>query len=321
MKKPILLIYLLFSFTMLYSQDKAVSGNITDENNSPVPGANILVKGTTIGTISDANGNFKLMVPSGNKTISVSFIGYDTKDVDISTTNNVNVRLRQSSIGLQEVVAVGYGTQKKATVTGAISTVKGTELAKSPTPNLSNAIVGRIPGMITVQRSGQPGNDETTLRIRGIGTLDNSNAAPLVLVDGVERPFSQIEPNDIESISVLKDASSTAVYGIRGANGVIIISTVKGKEGPAKVNYSGNFSLQVPIRLPKFLDGYDFSRLQLEAQLNDNPTAVPMFTASELEIFKNGTNQLFYPNTDWFKLMMNPYAPQTQISKIILVTC
>jgi len=312
MKQIFLMLLLILSFTVLYAQERTVSGSVADENNDPVPGANVVVKGTTIGTITDGDGNFKIRIPAGSKAILISFIGYETQEINIANKTSVNIQLTQSSIGLQEVVAVGYGTQKKATVTGAISTVKGTDLVKSPLPNLSSAVVGRVPGLLSVQRSGQPGNDETTLRIRGIGTLDNGNAGPLVLVDGVERPFSQIEPNDIESISVLKDASSTAVYGIRGANGVIIITTIKGKEGPAKVSYNGNFSLQVPTRLPKFLDGYDFSRLQVEAQLNDNPTATPMFTAAELEIFKDGSDQLFYPSTDWFDLMMNKYAPQNQ---------
>jgi TonB-linked SusC/RagA family outer membrane protein len=258
------------------------------------------------------DGNFRIRVPEAGKFLTFTFIGYDTREVAISNKNQIDVQLRMSTIGLQEVVAVGYGTQKKATITGAISTVKGTELVRSPLPNLSSAVVGRVPGLLSVQRSGQPGNDETTLRIRGIGTLDNANASPLVLVDGVERPFSQIEPNDVESMSVLKDASSTAVYGIRGANGVILITTTRGKEGPAKVSYSGNYSLQVPTRLPKFLDGYDFTRMQVEAQLNDNPTATPMFSAAEIEIFRDGSNRLFYPSTDWTKLMMNDYAPQTQ---------
>jgi TonB-linked SusC/RagA family outer membrane protein len=312
MKKIILLFTLIFTFSALFGQQRAVSGRVTDEKDEPVPGANIVVKGTLTGTVTDLEGNYRIQVPEGRKILVVTFIGYEAAEINITDKSSLNVKLVMSSVSLQEVVAVGYGTQKKATITGAIATVKGSELVRSPVPNLSSAVVGRIPGLLSVQRSGQPGNDETTLRIRGIGTLDNGNAGPLVLVDGVERPFSQIEPNDIESISVLKDASSTAVYGIRGANGVILITTLRGKEGPAKVSYSGNFSLQVPTRLPKFLDGYDFSRMQLEAQLNDNPTATPMFTAAELEKFKDGSDRLFYPSTDWFDLMMKKSAPQTQ---------
>ncbi|MDP4186464.1 MAG: TonB-dependent receptor [Bacteroidota bacterium] len=312
MKQFFLLLFLILSLTNLYAQERIFSGTVIDENNDPLPGTTIMVKGASIGTITDGNGNFKILIPSGSKMISVSCIGYQTQDINIADKTTVNIHLVQNAIGLKEVVAVGYGIQKKATVTGAISTVKGSDLVKSPLPNLSSAVVGRVPGLLSIQRTGQPGNDETTLRIRGIGTLDNGNASPLVLVDGVERPFSQIEPNDIESISVLKDASSTAVYGIRGANGVILITTIRGKEGPAKVSYNGNFALQVPTRLPKFLDGYDFSRLQVEAQLNDNPTATPMFTPEELVKFQDGSDRLFYPSTDWFNLMMKKYAPQNQ---------
>ena len=312
MKKLFFLFALFFSFSLLFAQERSITGRVTDENNDPIPGANVVVKGTISGAVTDMDGNFKIRLTESAKVLIFTFIGYDSREVNISGKSQIDVQLKMSSIGLQEVVAVGYGTQKKATITGSISTVKGTELVRSPLPNLSSAVVGRVPGLLSVQRSGQPGNDETTLRIRGIGTLDNANASPLVLVDGVERPFSQIEPNDVESMSVLKDASSTAVYGIRGANGVILITTTRGKEGPAKVSYSGNYSLQVPTRLPKFLDGYDFTRLQVEAQLNDNPTATPMFTAAEIEIFRDGSNRLFYPSTDWTKLMMNDYAPQTQ---------
>jgi TonB-linked SusC/RagA family outer membrane protein len=312
MKRIIFLFALFFSLQAVFAQEKIVTGKVTDETNDPIPGVNVVVKGTTTGSITDMDGNFKIKVPDVGKVLVFTFIGYEPREVTIVGKTTADVQLRVNTIGLQEVVAVGYGTQKKATITGAISTVKGAELVRSPLPNLSNAVVGRVPGLLSVQRSGQPGNDETTLRIRGIGTLDNSNAAPLILVDGVERPFSQIEPNDVESMSVLKDASSTAVYGIRGANGVILITTVRGKEGPAKVSYSGNYSRQIPTRLPKFLDGFDFSTLQVEAQLNDNPTAIPMFTPAELQIFKNGSNQLFYPSTDWTKLMMNQSAPQTQ---------
>jgi TonB-linked SusC/RagA family outer membrane protein len=258
------------------------------------------------------DGSFSIDIAGPASTLIVSYIGYETLEVKVGNLSNFNLTLSPTASNMDQVVVVGYASQKKATVTGAISTVKGADLIKSPVPNLTSAVVGRVPGLITQQRSGQPGNDETTLRIRGIGTLDNSNAAPLVLVDGVERPFSRIDPSEVESISVLKDAASTAVYGIRGANGVILVTTLKGKEGPAKVNYSGNYALQVPTRLPEFLNGYDFSTLQLEAQLNDNPTVTPMFSKEELQKFKDGSDPLFYPDIDWLGFMMNDYAPQQQ---------
>jgi len=289
-----------------------INGRLINERGEPLSGCTISEKGTQRTTQSAVDGSFSIDVAGPASTLIVSYIGYETLEVKVGNLSNLNLTLLPSASNMDQVVVVGYANQKKATVTGAISTVKGADLIKSPVPNLTSAVVGRVPGLLTQQRSGQPGNDETTLRIRGIGTLDNSNAAPLVLVDGVERPFSRIDPSEVESISVLKDAASTAVYGIRGANGVILVTTLKGKEGPAKVNYSGNYALQVPTRLPEFLNGYDFSTLQLEAQLNDNPTVTPMFSKEELQKFKDGSDPLFYPDIDWLGFMMNDYAPQQQ---------
>ena len=288
------------------------SGKLVNEIGEPLSGCTISEKGGKATSQSKADGSFSIEVSGPNAVLVVTYVGYETQEVKVGNLNNLTITLSPSASSLDQVVVVGYSSQKKATVTGAISTVKGADLLKAPVPNLSAAVVGRVPGLLAVQRSGQPGNDETTLRIRGIGTLDNGNAAPLVLVDGVERPFSRIDPNEVESISVLKDAASTAVYGIRGANGVILVTTLKGKEGPAKVSYNGNYALQVPTRLPEFLNGYDFSVLQVEAQLNDNPTVTPMFTKEELQKFKDGSDPLFYPSVDWLDFMMHDNAPQQQ---------
>lgn len=288
------------------------TAKLLNEKGEPMAGCTINEKGGKLTTQSKADGSFSIDVSGPNAILVISYVGYETQEIKVGKLNNLSITLSPSASSLDQVVVVGYSSQKKATVTGAISTVKGADLVKAPVPNLTAAVVGRVPGLLSVQRSGQPGNDETTLRIRGIGTLDNGNAAPLVLVDGVERPFSRIDPNEVESISVLKDAASTAVYGIRGANGVILVTTLKGKEGPAKVSYSGNYALQVPTRLPEFLNGYDFSVLQVEAQLNDNPTVTPMFSKAELETFKDGSDPLFYPDIDWLKFMMHDNAPQQQ---------
>lgn len=288
------------------------NAKLVNEKGEPLSGCSITEKGTTNSVQSKSDGSFSIDVSGASSVLIISYVGYETKEITVGQTNGTTIALSIAAGSLDQVVVVGYSSQKKATVTGAIATVKGSDLLKAPVPNLTSAVVGRVPGLLSVQRSGQPGNDETTLRIRGIGTLDNANATPLVLVDGVERPFSRIDPNEVESISVLKDAASTAVYGIRGANGVILVTTLKGKEGPAKVSYTGNYALQVPTRLPQFLNGYDFSVLQLEAQLNDNPTATPMFTQDELQKFKDGSDPLFYPSVDWLKFMMHNTAPQQQ---------
>ena len=312
MKKTILFFILILSFTVLFAQQKGESGRVTDEKNDPVPGVSVIVKGTTIGTTTDADGRFKLSVPADSGILVFSFIGMKTQEINIGSKATINVVLEEETVGLDDVIVVGYGTQKKVTVTGAVTSVRGSELLKSPVPNLTSALVGRATGVMAIQNSGQPGADDVTLRIRGMGTLSSDAAQPLVLVDGIERSFSQLDANEIQTISVLKDASSTAVYGIRGANGVIIVTTKKGTDGRAVVSYSGNYSIQAPTRLPKFLDGYNFAKLYNEALINDNPATTLTFTDAELQKFKDQSDPLFYPNTDWLKLVMKEYTPQTQ---------
>ena len=293
-------------------QKKQISGTVKDVKGMSLPGATVVVKGTTAGVITDAKGQFRLSIPVDAKILSVSFVGMVSQEISIGTQVNLNIIMKETLVDVGEVVVVGYGIQKKINVTGAVSSVKGSELLKSPVANLTSALVGRVSGVIGVQNNGQPGKDETILRIRGIGTLTNSVATPLVLVDGIERSFSQLDANEIESISVLKDASSTAVYGIRGANGVIIVTTKKGTEGKAIVTYTGNTSIQTPTRLPKYLDAYNYSVIYNEALRNDNPLTTQTFTDAELQKFKDQSDPLFYPNTDWLKLMLKQYAPQTQ---------
>ncbi|MCK9412539.1 MAG: SusC/RagA family TonB-linked outer membrane protein [Prolixibacteraceae bacterium] len=293
------------------AQQGAISGKVADTKGNPIPGATVLVKGTTVGTITDSEGKFKLSLPVGAKSLVISFIGMKTQEVTIGRTSTFNFVMEDETIGIEDVVVVGYGTQKKVTVTGSVASVKGTELIKSPVVNMSTALVGRVSGVTGTQSSGQPGADEAVLRVRGIGTLSSAAASPLVLVDGIERSFSQLDPNEIESISVLKDASSTAVYGIRGANGVIIVSTKKGKEGKPIVSYTGNYSLQTPVRMPKLLNGYDYARLYNEALLNDNPLATNLYTDVELQKFKDHSDPLFYPDTDWLKLFVKKFSGQT----------
>ncbi len=288
---------------------KKIMGVISDEKGESIIGASIIVKGTNIGTITDMNGKFTLNV-SEKSTLTVSYIGYVSKSVLVGAESNLKITLNEDSKNLEEVVVVGYGQQKKVTITGAVSQIKGAELLKSPVANLTQALVGRTAGVMSVQGSGQPGADDTQLRIRGIGTT--GTATPLTLVDGIERSFAQLDPNEIESISVLKDASSTAVYGIRGANGVIIVTTKKGAEGKAVVSYNGSYALQSATKWPTFLKAYDFATVYNEALLNDNPLTNATFTPAEMQKFKDGSDPLFYPDTDWKSLLFNDYAPQNQ---------
>lgn len=207
------------AITEVKQQAKIITGNIVDQNGDPVIGANVVEKGTTNGTISDVNGQFALNLQQKNPILVVSYIGFTTKEIPVGNASALNIKLSEDSETLDEVVVVGYGVQKRASVTGSVASLQSKDIATVKTPNVSNALAGKLPGLRAVQRSGAPGDDDASIDIRGYGNA-------LVIVDGVERDFKQIDANDIESISILKDASA-AVYGFKGANGVILVTTKK----------------------------------------------------------------------------------------------
>jgi TonB-linked outer membrane protein, SusC/RagA family len=290
-----------------------VSGIVKDDAGQAIIGASIKAKGAKTGSITDVNGKFNLPSLDKKTLIEVSFIGFETKEVTVVPGVQVQITLEPKNALMSEVVVVGYGTQKKINVTGSLATVSATELLKSPVVNATQALVGRATGVFSRQNSGQPGNDNVTFRIRGSGTYNSTSA--LVVVDGVERDFSQLDMNEIESMTVLKDAASTAVYGVRGANGVIVVTTKQGKEGPAKVTYTANFGLDQAIRLPKFANSYDYALLRNEGELNDNPLLTPSqlsYSATDIQLYKDGTDPIYHPNVDWFNMIMNKYSAQTQ---------
>lgn len=291
----------------LIAQNFKATGTVIDSNGEPMIGVTVKIKNGTTGTITDFDGNFVFEVPA-NSIIEFSFVGYKTVEKNASSLSGTKITLVEDTEVLDEVVVVGYGSQKKETLTGAISQVKASELVKSPVANMAQALTGRAAGVTTYQYSGEPGNDGVTLRIRGTGTLND--ASPLVLVDGVEREFSQIDPNEVESMSILKDAASTAVYGIRGANGVILVTTKQGQEGPAKVSFSASYALQQPIRMPSSTDGVTLAKMYDEAKLNDDPTQNPSFTAEDLELYASGADPLCHPNIDWKEYLMRNVAFQ-----------
>jgi TonB-linked SusC/RagA family outer membrane protein len=293
---------------MLHAQN-SVTGNISDIYGETVIGASILEKGTTNGTVSDIDGNFTLDVPIGS-TIQISYIGYITQEIKI-TGGSLEIILEEDTQTLDEVTVVAYGAQKKVTVTGAISQLSGSDLVKTPTGSIGNALAGKLPGVSTVQYSGEPGADAADIYIRGITTLNSSS--PLVQVDGVERDFTQIDPNEIESITILKDASATAVFGVRGANGVILVTTKRGKEGKAKITASTSTGVTVPTRLLEFANSYQYASFYNEAQIRDgvNPASVK-FNEEMLNAFKTNSDPLLYPDMDWLDYTMKSYAPQSQ---------
>ncbi len=294
------------------AQERTITGTVTGTNGDPIIGATVQIPGTTIGVLTGIDGKFTLPgVPTTAKSIMVSFVGMDPKEIVLGASNVYNAVLGETLVGLEEVVVVGYGTQKKVSVTGAIVSVGAVDLVKNPTATVSSTLAGRVTGLTSVQYSGRPGGDEPQLFVRGLGSLSTSASQPLLLVDGVERSFSQLDPNEIENIAVLKDASATAVYGIRGANGVIIVTTKRGIEGAPKISFSSSFGAQVPTRLVEMADSYLFATTHNAATLGDNPSAVPVFSDAAIKAFKSG-GTLIYPNTDWVNYLVKPSALQSQ---------
>ncbi len=293
---------------------KKVTGTIVDEKGEPIIAASVLVDKTTIGTVTDVNGKFQLNIPSLNATLRVTYIGYETQNVLLNGRSSLAIVLKESATSLDEVQVIAYGTQKKVTITGAISSMSGTDLLKTPVASLGNALAGKINGVSAVQYSGEPGADNPAIFIRGMGSLNSNSSTPLILVDGVERDFTQIDPNEVENISVLKDASSTAVFGVRGANGVILVTTKRGAEGKPKVSLTTSFGMQVPTRLLKFANSYQYASFYNEAQVNDGVTdpAKLKFQPNVLKAFQDHSNPLLYPDTDWLDMVLKPSAMQSQ---------
>ena len=299
---------LLLVATPTFAQGQVeISGVVTDNQGEPMIGVTVMAKGASTGTVTDLDGNFKFKVPA-NSTVVFSFIGYKNVEKPAKVLKNARIVMLNDTQQLDEVVVVAYGSQKKETLTGAISQVRATELAKSPVANMAQALTGRAAGVTTTQNTGTPGEDDVAIRIRGVGTLND--ASPLVLVDGVERSFSQIDPSEVESMSILKDAASTAVFGIRGANGVIIITTKRGKEGPAKVSFSANWALQQPIRVPNSADAVTTAKMYDEAMLNDNPGATPFYGEEHYRLYADGSDPLGHPNTNWKEYLLKNVAFQ-----------
>jgi TonB-linked SusC/RagA family outer membrane protein len=308
MKKRIInfvLPILLLGWNIGFSQEMSISGNVTSlADGAPLPGVSIIVKGTTNGTQSDFDGNFSLEVLP-DATLVFSYLGFATKEVVVNNQSTFNVGLEESAESLEEVVVLGYGTQKKTTLTASVSSVKGAELVDAPVASVANNLGGRLSGLLATQSSGEPGFDETTFKIRGIGTLGNSDA--LVIIDGIERNITSINSRDIETVTVLKDAASVAPYGLKGANGVVLITTKRGVEGKASISYNGSYGLQSPTNLPEQLSSYEWAGLKNTAFINDggDPNNVP-FSNDDLSKFLAGTDHNRFPDEDVIDLLIKP---------------
>lgn len=278
-------------------RSQKVTGVISDAMGSIV-GVSVVQKGTTNGTVTDIDGKYSIDVPS-NATLEFSFVGYISQDIVVKEQSVINVLLKEDTQALDEVVVVGYGTQKKANLSGSVSSISAEQIVNRPTTTISAALQGTVPGMTISTREGRPGGDGGTIRIRGVGTLNNSN--PYILVDGIESSMDLLDPNEISSISVLKDASSAAIYGSKAANGVILITTKRGQQGKPVVNYSGIFGWAAPTALMDRLESGEYARLYNEAL--DNAGQKMRFTDEDIRKFEDGSDPYGHPNTNWRDLL------------------
>ncbi len=290
------------------SVEKDVEGVVTDSlTGETLAGVSIKVKGSTSGTITDALGHFQLTVPD-DAVLEVSYLGYVSKEVSINGESSIHIMLVATTTGLNQLVVVGYGTQTKAKVTGSITSIDAAELKDIPMPNITQSIMGRSPGVFIKNTNGQPGdNDNVEFNIRGFGT-------PLIIIDGMPATvevFNQLNPNDIAEFNVLKDAAAAAVYGARAGNGVILVTTKRGKIGAAQITYNGNFSLQYFATFPDFVDAEQYARMENLARYNSGEE--PIWTEEEILKFHDQTDP-FYPNVNYADLVLRKYAPQTQHS-------
>lgn len=300
---------------------RTVKGVVKDAAGEPVIGATVstTVAGKPTGTMTAPDGSYVLQLPAGATEIEFSCLGYAAETVLLDSSRSVyDVLLQEDSEVLEDAVVVAFGKQKKESVTGAISMVQTKDLVQSPQANVSNMLAGRLPGLLAVQRSGEPGEDFSTLRIRGVGTFASGEGSqdPLVMVDGVETTnFNNIDPNEIESLSILKDASSTAVYGVRGANGVILITTKRGLDGKPKISYSGNVAVNQFTDIRETMNAYDWASSYNQAQVYDGYILggyTQRFSEEELQMYRDHTDPVMYPDVNWYDMMLRKSSVTTQ---------
>ena len=287
-------------------QSKVVTGTVVDPTGMPVIGANIMVKGTTNGTITDMDGNFSLEA-NKDAILVVSYIGFANQEIKVGNQSKLSIALKEDAEALDELVVVGYGTQKKVNLTGAVTAVSGEDMAKRPVTNTTTMLQGQVPGLRIVQGTGQPGAESVSVKIRGVGTFSGAGASPLVLINGVTGDLSSVDPNMIESVSVLKDAASAAIYGARAANGVILITTKQGADNGEKVSitYRGNFAVHTPTKMFDLVtNSADYMTLFNQAKINSGESG--LYPEEEIEKYRNSNGSVEYPSFDWLGYMFNP---------------
>ena len=288
-------------------QKGVIKGTVVDTQGEPVIGANVVAQGTSVGTITDIDGVFRLNVSPGTK-LRISFIGYS--DQTVTAKNDMRVVLAEDATALQEVEIVAYGVQKKITMTGAIASVKSEALTRTSVGSVSNVLGGQMTGLTTVQYSGEPGSDAANIFIRGKATFTKDGASPLIQVDGVERNMNEVDPNEIESITILKDASATAVFGVRGANGVVLITTKRGKEGKAKISFTTSASILAPTKMIEQANSYQYATFYNAMNKNDGVEQV--FSDAVIQKFRDGSDPIRFPSIQWTDYIMGDATLQSQ---------
>ena len=319
MKKIFFILVIQLSVLVLvHAQTKVVTGLVSDSI-GPVAGATITEKNFgSNGTTTDANGRFSLALKGKSNIIIISYVGHLQQEINVANNTNLNIRLTQEDKGLEDVVVVGYSRQKKVTLTGAVSSIPGAQLRENPSASLQNTLAGKLPGFFSVQPSGRPGADGAAFFIRGQSSYNAGSNSPMIIVDDIEfsyDQFARIDPNEIESLSILKDASTTAIYGVKGANGVVIITTRRGKLGPPKISTRLETSMNQPARIPKYLNAFETTSLYNQAQINDNkinPSAgfTPRFSQTDLDHYKNGDDPYGHPDIDWYDVLFKKFSKQ-----------
>lgn len=286
-------------------QKKEIYGKITDSSGQLLPGVTIIVKGTTIGTVTDNNGQFTLEIPKDAQLLQISFVGMKTQEIEIAGKSSINIAMEEDAVGIEEIVAVGYGLQKKLNVTGSVASVKGDQLTEAPQANVSNTLAGKLPGLISHQTSGQPGKDAALLSIRGFGNA-------LIIVDGVEGDINTLDPNSIETINILKDGAAS-IYGARAGNGVILVTTKRGNNDKPVISLNTSFSGQSITVMPKKVSSGQYAELLSEEWLQSgkDPSTVP-YTKEDIQNYYNEIDPYLYPNTDWYDVLIRDWAPQQQ---------
>lgn len=288
-----------------------INGKVMDQNNQPLPGVNIMIKGTTTGTITDIDGNYFIEVPSKNSVLTFQYIGFENVEMKVGNQINININLKEITTDLNEVVVVGYGSQKKASVIGSIATIEPTRLQQSTTRALSNNLAGQLAGVIAVQRTGEPGADGSDFWIRGISSFQG-NTSPLVLVDGIERTLDDLNPAEIESFSVLKDASASAVYGVRGANGVILVNTKRGEMGKPKVSVGYEQSFTAPVKLPEYIGSADYLTLLDEIRVDAGYN--PYYGKELIDKYRTGEDPDLYPDVNWLDAVTRDFGINQRVN-------